>query len=256
MIKKFIKIEGGLGTQILGMIAFLYSTEIKNNNTFLDLSYYKDERKRPYYTTEGLAMRLWALEPYGFKIEQLLVNDIKNKICIKREVDSKYLEKALDHQWNHFFPITPTAKTLLNQIRETQGGSEFTVVHIRAGDYLNVSARYIQIEEVLPILKQIKLDRTIIFTSDSPVNEQTKEKASTQLSSHDLIFLDKPNADQHQIHCLMRHANTLICSNSTFSFTASVLREAPMKVLAPTHFFGIDSRFNALFQRKSDWMFI
>ena len=137
-----------------------------------------------------------------------------------------------------------------------QRGGGFTVVHIRAGDYLNVSTRYIQIEEVLPILSQIKVDRSIIFTSDTKFSEQQKEKMSNQLSLHDVIFLDEPDTDQHQIHCLMRHANTLICSNSTFSFSASVLREVPMKVLAPTHFFGRESKHNALFQSKSNWMFI
>ena len=130
MIKKFITIEGGLSTQILGMIAFLYSTKIKNNNTFLDLSYYKEDIKRPYNTTEGLTKWPWALEPYGFKIEQLLDNDIKNKICIKREIDPKNIEKALGFQWNNFFPIPQNAKTLLHLIYETtEGGGIYSCSH-------------------------------------------------------------------------------------------------------------------------------
>ena len=263
-MRNFIKLEGGLGTQILGMIAFHYLSFIENRKVNLDLSYFKVNNLLPLTREDGLTVWPWALGRYGFDLESLRQSSPANRLSLKKRGGwvfnndlsvIKILEKALDYKWNHLFPFKEST-SLLNQIQEKTGMS-FTVVHVRGGDYLKVSSKVVSIEEVLPVLKNIKIDHHIIFTSDSQFSKKDREYITNQLDLNEVLFLDNPDIDQHEIHCLMRHANFLICSNSTFSFTAALLAETDTKVLAPTNFFkGNASENNFLFQKNSKWMWV
>ena len=262
MFRNFIKIEGGLGSQILGFIAFHYLSFIENRKIYLDLSFYRENILLPYYEDDGLAIRPWALDRYGLDIESLRQNSTANRIFLRggrvfnNELNAtKILDKALDYKWNHLFPFKESM-SLLNRVQEKTGRS-FTVVHIRAGDYLKVSSKVVSVAEVIPVLKNIKIDHHIIFTSDTRFSQKDRDYITNQLGLNEVLFLDDPDIDQHEIHCLMRHANFLICSNSTFSFTAALLAEADTKVLAPTNFFeGNASENNFLFQKSSKWMWV
>ena len=58
------------------------------------------------------------------------------------------------------------------------------------------------------------------------------------MSRVQVIFLEGGNFDECDLHDLMREADILIASNSTFSFTAALLGKQGMKSLVPNVFYG------------------
>lgn len=83
MFRNFIKIEGGLGTQILGIIAFHYLSFIESRKVYLDLSFYKENISRQYNEDTGLTIRPWALERYGFDLESLRQSSTANRLFLR-----------------------------------------------------------------------------------------------------------------------------------------------------------------------------
>lgn len=100
------------------------------------------------------------------------------------------------------------------------------------------------------------LPDTVVLLSDDPFTDSDREQVAEDLSGFNCIFLEE--RDPHISHGIMRLSQVLITSNSTFSWTASVMMERDDAIaLAPLKFFGErQSALNSMFQASGDWMFL
>jgi hypothetical protein len=238
--KKTVHLEGGLGSQILGAIYFwnLLST-FSAKEVNCDISYFENE---------NTTLRPWMLDRYGIKIEDFksyAKSSNSNRFLAKKdyltyeETEKNYWSLAREKYINRFdFEKQSFVNYFKNRI-DINLDNDYTAVHIRRGDYLDVASLLISTQEYVELLISIQpmLTKNIIFVSDSPLSE-SEIKALDEASGSNQItyYFDSPELDPFQIHCLLRNSRVLICANSTFSFTAGILGKAGQKVFSPLNF--------------------
>lgn len=160
------------------------------------------------------------------------------------------------------FPVDQISlEGLLNSIGiSTQ--EEFSVVHLRKGDYLIDSSRVISDSEDATFLKRFPklLSKNVIFLSDSPLEIQRDRKLNSLLTQNSItIFtIEGTDFDDIIIHDLMRRTKFLLCSNSTFSFSAAVLADEDSVDVAPIDFFADPemNEVNANFRSAGNFLFL
>jgi hypothetical protein len=138
---------------------------------------------------------------------------------------------------------------------------EYAAVHVRRGDYLEVASRVLNLQEYLQLLCTISnlLPKTLLFVSDSEFKNKEKQQIETNLGNNFKIeYLDGPEVDAFFVHCILREANLLITSNSTFSFSAALLAMDNQIALSPVQFHkGKDSeKYNRSFQNAGEFMLL
>ena len=112
-----------------------------------------------------------------------------------------------------------------------------------------------EVIRTLEILKD-ELPPTLVFVSDGEISELEKnqikkdidgEKSTTSVKFYDSTY---PVIDETLVHDLMRCAQLLITSNSTFSLSAGLLNvRSDKRVLIPCSFFSeSEQEFNAIFR--------
>lgn len=255
-----VYIDGGLGSQLFGMMLGLYRRRL-DTATRIDTSYFRHGHTEPFTTASGLTLWPWELHRYGLHPQEFDIEPRQRPIRMSAEdqqaVDAPFLQGVLGTDWRSHFPLV---NDTWQQLEALGIGSKdaFGAVHFRRGDYVQVSSRVVGLVEVASLLKRVRplLPQTIIFVSDSVITPEDRETLTRILPDHDCRFpqLDEP----HSLHGILRLARTLVTSNSTFSWTAGLLRErADSVVISPQHFFGLEKPFeNARFQASSDWMFV
>lgn len=253
--ERLTHIEGGLGSQILGLISF-YNSQQKYgiSNAKLELSYFDEPRHSNLWP--------WALSKYGIYIEDLRVYESRKWFNLfKAKRDFLTETELLDSYWStsrerylHRFPFDQTA--LEKFLKEVTGSLEldcYGAVHIRRGDYLQVASRVIGFSEYVNLLRSIRsiIPKTLFVVSDSKLEKnEINELEDLFGESHRLLALDGPNYDFFLIHCLLRRAQFLVTSNSTFSFSAGLLGRDGQVVFSPVEFHsGQDSeKYNRTFR--------
>jgi len=252
-----IFLEGGLGSQILGMMQYKILSE-KLPTTDLDITYF--QKRQGYSVGKTWA---WDLGEYGIPLPDKKQNLITKFHYLVRPRNNEATPENIEiwrqiarRRFNAIFPIHENAKQIMREL-EISPGENFVAIHVRRGDYVNVSSKLIEIDEFEKITQVIpeKLQERVLVFSDDIFSEIDEEKIRSYCSG-DVTFIT--GGDQHAVHGLMRCSSVLIASNSTFSLTAALLSEHPHQlVFAPTHFFSDSERdVNLLIQQLSRWMLI
>jgi len=236
-----IHIEGGLGSQILGAITFWNMQEqLGEENARCDLSYFSEEPQSNGLWTYELGK--FNLPITEFKTFERLSK--RNLLKAKRDFltgheltcdfweisRSRYLSK-FDYDRNRIFAY-------FTEMTELKPDQPFTAIHIRRGDYLQVASKIVTVDDYIKIVRVIKdlVLGKVIVVSDSEVSEEDKSKLQKALDVSELIYLDAPELDPFNIHCLLREAKLLITANSTFSFSAGLLGRQGQTVFSPMQF--------------------
>ena len=259
--KTLVHIEGGLGSQIFGVISFWERQERYGvAKARCDLSYFTSQNRGDLWN--------WELDRYQISLKDLQgyesatirnILKLKSDFLSELEIDSGYWiqarKKYLDRF--HFDP------TLVNDFREKLAEFEdvhsYGAVHIRRGDYLKVASKVIEFDEYLDLLISIRelIPKDLLIISDSPLHEKEIEKLRDIFGhNHNLIFLDDPQLDSFLIHCILRDADLLVTSNSTFSFSAAVLGKPGQLAFSPVNFHsGQDAeKYNRSFRTVGSFM--
>jgi hypothetical protein len=259
--KTLVHIEGGLGSQIFGVISFWERQERYGvGKVRCDLSYFTSQNRGDLWN--------WELDRYQIGLRDLQqyesatsrnILKLKSDFLSESEIDSGYWiqarKKYLDRF--HFDPMLVIG--FREKITEFEDVHSYGAVHIRRGDYLKVASRVIKFDEYLDLLISIRelIPKDLLIISDSPLQEKEKEKLGIFFgNNHNLIFLDDPQLDPFLIHCILREADVLVTSNSTFSFSAAVLGKSGQLAFSPVNFHsGKDAeRYNRSFRTAGSFM--
>lgn len=253
--KSLIYFEGGLGSQIISAIIFEEMRQ-RNEIPVVDTTYFRPDVKSGI----GVNYWKWELDRYGifendFK-PYLSNNEFRIRNFSTRHVEeSRYLPLGRKDYYSSFFPLVCNVDdTLINVGVDIEN---FGCIHLRRGDYKDVSMRIISIDEIVDLIRALgtKIPPTIIFFSDEEILAEEIKRFSSALPKVKMFF-NLNIEDIHIVHGIMRKARLLITGNSTFSWTAGILNIVPDSlVLSPTHFFGFNqTQINKTFQTSSNWM--
>ena len=236
-----IHLEGGLGSQILGLIAFENLREsIGEQSAKCNLEYF----------TKGTSadLRPWALSNYGVQIESLAKYQDKTRLSkFKNKKDYLSLSEIESEYWSSsrikFKSIFDfDVEFITNLIEDTwqiPPNAKYATLHIRRGDYLEVASRVITMENYRNLILRIGdlLPKYLILISDSEIEESELRNLQEVLPDDvELLIWDDPSADPFILHCIMRLADLLITGNSTFSFSAALLGKNDQTVFSPVDF--------------------
>ena len=259
--KTLVHIEGGLGSQIFGVISFWERQERYGvAKARCDLSYFTSQNRGDLWN--------WELDRYHIGLKDLQeyesatirnILKLKSDFLSELEIDSSYWIQARKKYLDRFH-FDPTLVTdFRNRIAEFENVHSYGAVHIRRGDYLKVASKVIRFDEYLDLLISIRelIPKDLLIISDSPLHEKEKEKLGDLFgNNHNLILLDDPQLDPFVIHCILRDANLLVTSNSTFSFSAAVLGKSGQLAFSPVNFHSGQNaeKYNRSFRAAGSFM--
>ena len=238
--------EGGLGSQIISYIVYNEKNKIQKNISVANLDYFSITLN-DFTQDDGLSRWTWKLDHYGISKNRLVVDKkiktvFKKYFLVRPEFDTEIFlnfreEKA--SKYNSVFPVnTKNVKEYVQKVFQNSA-LDYSIIHIRRGDYLKVASNIIKTEEVVNLINKLKpiLSADVLITCDSTLPKGEKEILEKSLTGHNYVYLS-PNENIYLVHDLMRSAKILIASNSTFSFTAGLLSNKDCLFFFPTKYFG------------------
>lgn len=254
-----VPIEGGLGAQLLSYA--LYKHLIQQGKLVkLDLSYFSQQEK---VASEGEGISIWPflLDNYNLEINHLPIASLSEikilKLLTKKRISKRYLFDGSDHR----FKLNFEAFSKLPKLNElallsdhdaeinllTNGVEEFSIIHIRRGDYLNVATHLVSINDINAAIKKHPnfLSHKTLILSDGKINLNELKFVRPV----DAVIINEENPII--LHELMKRSASLIISNSQFSYSAALL-SCKKKVLMPKRFFG-DNALNEIIFKQPEW---
>ena len=249
-------IDGGLGSQILGWIKYQTAVEFgkaKNpkERTHLDLEYYLN----PPPGQKNLSYFEWELGEYGIELQNLKSNKrplLFNFSYNEQARNELYLYESMKlTSWVEYFPLTLSYFKIAEKM---QLNEDYCAIHLRRGDYLQVAARIVGVDEVCSILNRMKsvLPKLILVISDSQVTEDDLRKFKEILTENVIKVI--VGGDIHAAHGILRQAKILIASNSAFSLSAALTMTNNGLVIAPRNFHGPkNTGINNAYHSLSSW---
>lgn len=149
---------------------------------------------------------------------------------------SKYFKTYEDELRQLLEPPDSVKNTVIQKYTELlEHRDEFTIVHVRRGDYFNPNNAEIHgtltADYYVNAMKIMDNTKFLIFSDDI---EWCKN--NLQQSSSEIRFIDEP--DECVSLWLMAQFPRFIMSNSTFSWWAVFMGPQPKKVIAPSKWFG------------------
>ena len=257
--KPVVVIDGGLGNQILGWIKYHTAIEfgkIKNSKeqTRLDLEYFCN----PPQNKKGLSYFDWELSEYGIKLENL--KSTKRPLLFQfsynhQARNERHLYQLMNlRSWAEYFPLTESYFKLNEKLELSK---DYVAIHLRRGDYLNVAARIVTVDEVCSVLNRISslIPTSVLVLSDSEISDEDFRKILEQLP--DKVVRVIVGGDTHAIHGILRQAKFLITSNSAFSLSAALTMTNNGLAVAPRNFHGSkNSDINEAYHLLSSWTVI
>jgi hypothetical protein len=239
--KETIVFEGGLGSQLLPL---LHALKLHNDKIEFDVNcdyFYPDAK------TSNMVQRPWRLDRYGLSIDRIAELGSKKEPRIFKRLNSRGMT---DWDFGRAFgrdllTLNYTGVQSLLTEHSVNPDKPYSVIHLRRGDYLKVSSRVVSDDEVSDIAFKLRyiLHDTVIVISDSKINlkRNPKFKKLIMTSKSRFVFIEGLDYDECLLHDVMRNSSLLICSNSTFSFSAAILGGSELIAFAPIDFFDPES---------------
>lgn len=238
---RLIHIEGGLGSQILGVIAFWSAQEkFGIENVHCNVSYFRDTENQQLWpwALDGFGIHLSEFEPYERNSSLDLLKSKKDYLT-DAEIESNYWSHARNSYQSRFEILSPPSFIDSEVFRNFNIDDDFAAVHIRRGDYLQVASKIIGYQDYVTLIRSIKNllpSRVVLFSDSSIPTEVLLSIRQTLGKNQNLEIYDSPEADAFELHFILRNAKVLITANSTFSFTAGLLGREDQTVFSPLNF--------------------
>jgi hypothetical protein len=259
--KKLVYIEGGLGSQILGVISFWERQErFGAAKAKCDLTYFSSPNR------EGLWD--WELDSYRISLSELKrfesasarnILKLKSDFLSELELQTNYWAEVRKKYFSRFQFDPELVNEFIQRVTKSNDSTSFGAVHMRRGDYLKVASKVINFDEYLVLLQSIRkiVPKDLLVISDSQLQDVEKGTLISHFGqNHNLIFLDDPQIDPFLIHCVMREADLLVTSNSTFSFSAALLGKSGQLAFSPVQFHSGQNaeKYNRTFRAAGSFM--
>jgi hypothetical protein len=238
-LPKEVIFQGGLGSQIVAYAAYSYLQKT-SELVYANLDYYKNNTPNFAKPGEGVSFWKYDLDKYNINMSDLIENTNNEPVKLVDQEYEKFdlfFEAQARLDFVNLFQISDErrdyAKSLLKE--SNIHNSPFICIHIRRGDYLNVASHLVKDEEFIEIIDKFhKLADSIVILSDSKIDSKIKTLAEKKFKNVSLLGDSRiSHVDGHNI---MRNADILITSNSTYSLTAGVMNKNV--VLIPKIWFG------------------
>lgn len=258
---RIITFEGGLGSQMIPFLEMKYLDSEKMPYE-LNLEYFEsalpvNEKRRP-----------WALSHYGIELANLKSRPSSfGQVWRKNFVfEDEIFWEFVKESGSSLFPVLK--QSTHSELIKIGASPEipYSAIHIRRGDYLQLASKLVSNEEIVQFAKKMisVLDDQILLVSDSNIDRELFLQISQLCDSNNrrLFLLDDNSIPDVKVHEILRSANTLLCSNSTFSFTAALLAETGAKAFAPLSFYdpfswgGASEILNSRYRKSGDFFLI
>jgi hypothetical protein len=239
--KNLTYIEGGLGSQILGVISFYSQQDMYGKKKAkCDLSYFDYNDRADLWK--------WNLDKYGIDLDEFKGFEFRSKLHLLKgkkdfltdvEISQGYWRNSRAKYLNRFPLDELQLQIFLQKVVKKSNREDYGAIHIRRGDYLQVASKVIGLDEYIQFLEKIKtiLPNLFFVITDSALTSVEKQGLLVAIGSdREVVFLDGPLHDPFILHCLMRTAHLLVTSNSTFSFSAGLLGKQGQVVFSPLEF--------------------
>ncbi len=244
--RNLLYLEGGLGSQLLTYMKFLYLREI-GQYPKIDITYFTSKSLR--FHNPDLSIWPYQLHLFGIGLEFFKKHAYSKKLRFYKVKDN--LEffhenpdflKFITSSFNFRFP--PPSESSTNFLRdklEIEKSAMFSVMHIRQGDYLKVASYNVPLEHYLNLCKSLAplMPKNLIISSDSSLDLIFLRKLKVICDSFSIKVhvLDEESLSSLLIHELMRLADLLITANSTFSLTAALMSKDNSVAFLPIYFY-------------------
>jgi hypothetical protein len=253
-----IPIDGGLGSQIIQFALYKWLRD-NGKQVKLDTSYFQHRSEKS--ELNWVVQRKWQLEKFGHDMES---QDSGTGQRL-RDVDfmhlySDYLSEIVDNKifLNSLYPLSheqlvQSSESLQISIPELESS---VIIHIRQGDYLTAASLLLKEKYYLDAVLKIQdhfceKAMNIIIVSDDEISKDRFPNIVSRLGFENIEIRTVIGGEALDVHNLMRKSGGLICSNSTFSFSAAMLRGGD-KCVYPSRFYnGETSALNRIFKLKS-----
>jgi hypothetical protein len=256
----YYRIDGGLGAQIIGYLIFMQAKN-KNSNVFCDVSFFRKQSDDNVFLTN--TYRSWGLGHFGITIESIENNSVlKFWDTLKFKPNDEYFGKQFENFMKNYneelsslIPHLGLEQSLL--IKHKLTNHEYSVIHIRKGDFLKQSSYLIKDSAYINLIKSLKdtITSKVFIVSDEKLHIDFTYQIKQALYTKEVIFED--TATEIEIHCLMRSAKILVTSNSMFSLSAALLRPKELLTITPKVFFGNKFKsYNSGINSLSEWAII
>jgi hypothetical protein len=231
-------IAGGLGAQILNYGLFKYFKK-KNLPVSLDLSYFDIESSKAVKGRLGSVSHWsWELNTYGVNFQSLRDNNETNGgPCLgDGPLKTKYILQAFQNDdLKKYFNFIYNDRLTYKFRRSILKGDPYLCIHARRGDYLNIGFHLISGNDLEVIADKFKkIFKQCVLLSDTTVKKSEYKKLRKYYNNRFHILDREP--DPKFAHSIMRNSSLLICSNSQFSLSASLLSNGVR--LVPKKWFG------------------
>ena len=233
--------EGGLGSQLLPL---LHALKLHNDKVEFEVNceyFYLDRN------ASKMVHRPWRLDRYGLSIDRIVeLGSKKGPRSFKRSNSTGMSDWDFGRAYGRdLLPLNHAGiKSFLIE-HLVNPDKPYSVIHLRRGDYLKVSSRVVSDDEVSDIAFKLRniLHDTVIVISDSKINlkKNPKFKKLLTISKSRFVFIEGLDYDECLLHDVMRNSSLLICSNSTYSFSAAILGGSDLIAFAPIDFFDPES---------------
>jgi hypothetical protein len=233
--KIVVSFTGGMGAQILSAAIYFDLIE-KGYNVYADFSYFNRKEHLAVVGNIGeISLWSWSLDSFGLSMSSFNNADVLELKIIKLIVDGpKKLALAINalsqEKIRNKFPISSRIDDILPRHFE----SGYICVHIRRGDYVNVSSFLLSDNEFIKILCKLNnFNLPVVIVSDSPLINDFRSNIGFKIKR--VIFYD--NIDAYTTHRIMRNSNIFVGSNSQFSLIAAILNSKALNIV-PKKWFG------------------
>jgi hypothetical protein len=228
-----------MGAQIISAAVY-FSSKNSGHAVYADLSYFdKPESVAVVGKSGDCSHWAWQLEPFGLSpvLFDISPNLTKRNANILQDGPEKLqlgLSALVRPEVQKIFEIPVGVSDIL----PGKFADGYLCMHVRRGDYVNVSSHLIADSEFIGLAKKFSgLVNSIAVISDSQIGLGFRNALLSCFKEVSLL----DNTDAFTAHRIMRNARILICSNSQFSLVAAALNPNAL-VLIPKQWFGDSDR--------------
>lgn len=236
-----VTFTGGLGAQILSA-AIYFDLQAQGRKIFADMAYFDQAARTATPGNKGeishwdYELGIYDLPLSGFatrKTEKSFFRRDKS-VIISDGADKLRLSIAALRKLSvkEHFPVSPV---ILEECRRIAADKEYLCIHVRRGDYVNVSSHLVDDMDFVQMARSLsRFVPAVVVISDSEVSGVIKESLLGLFAHRSFVI----GGSLHVAHALIRQAKYLICSNSQFSLSAALLNEVGQQIFLPTKWYG------------------
>ena len=247
-----IYFEGGLGSQLFSAMTYFVVSKVRK--TYCDFSYFRSQNE---VANPNLSFWNWKLNHYGLEIDHFPSSSIPLDSRLRKfkelPTSQSILNSIVTEDFRYRFPVTNSYQELRENLL-IGTDEKYACIHVRQGDYLKVAVRVISVSETIQMIYPLAsfLPKRIFLISDSHFSSDEMLAVEKVFMGHRIEYVIDGN--DMAVHGLMRNADFLITSNSTFSLSAMVLAKSNQLSISPNNFHGIGrTKENSRFVLYDSW---